>query len=662
MNDLIRLIFEIITCAVTLDIFEHPVTDNEGNTYEEASIMQIWNTPTKISPITRNRMTILVPNRALESIIPYIILLQKEIEKLQEEMEREKEREEQVSSSSSYSSASLAIFIEENATLKVSYACVSKKIEELEQRYIDREQFFHKEYKELSDREEQINIASSKDRNKIDVLEKLLGGECLSNRGLGKSYLLIEKCERLEKNGNFTQQEKCNRLERENEKYKEEYKEEKRQMDDYKIKFLEEKRKLKTNLSENDKKIISLEQKLGDLEQKLNFEKHDVAMQAMQIGMYKEENEKLKTEKSENVKKIMDFGDIYQSICQELGESNKMGQEYKEENEKLKKELRELSTTDFGSNPDVFSAVIKKLTDEKKEFTTTLQQKENELKETVLMLEERNARIQQIQFSSEQEENELTRKINELIDELTEKDNEKSKIISVLGMKTDEVKHKGCELAEKKNEIDTLNKRYKQLQNNYDLLETDLEQSKTKKNEHSATIKKMKKFMQQILSPEDDSDDEIERINITQMNPLQMEKQDEAASMPPYKPRENKIIPRSLISTFVPPQSLLSSSSEGERIRNNLRNITYSPTINVPIAFPSVPLAKPKDLLPVSKGERFRKQWNDEIDTINWPFAKPNDLLPVSKVEILNEGKKETILEEVNFDLESEWSDLDLYL
>jgi len=61
---------ESMLCALTGDLMQDPVMDNEGNTYERAAITE-WLSRSETSPITDNRLVMgdLVPNRALRSAI-----------------------------------------------------------------------------------------------------------------------------------------------------------------------------------------------------------------------------------------------------------------------------------------------------------------------------------------------------------------------------------------------------------------------------------------------------------------------------------------------------------------------------------------------------------------------------------------------------------------
>jgi len=241
-----------------------------------------------------------------------------------------------------------------------------------------------------------------------------------------------------------------------------------------------------------------------------------------------------------------------------------------EENERLK-ELVEFSNIDFGSNPDVFLAVIKKLTDEKKLMTTTLQEKEDQLNETKIMLAERNCELveknlvlfsqdckldknnselssiylelsrknweltsinkeladkdlelsdKDLELSSKdlelsRKDWELAKKNKELADkdlELSSKDLELSSKDWELVEKNKELAEKDCRLLKIRDYVHSKNKKNNELEHEIgmsrqiiDQLKYNFEKSEIKRLEHSATIKKMKEFMQQISIPEDES-------------------------------------------------------------------------------------------------------------------------------------------------------------
>lgn len=64
---------DAIFCPITMEVFDEPVIDNEGNTYEKNAIEKWMMDNDNSSPLTRNPITSLVPNRSLKSSIEWFV-------------------------------------------------------------------------------------------------------------------------------------------------------------------------------------------------------------------------------------------------------------------------------------------------------------------------------------------------------------------------------------------------------------------------------------------------------------------------------------------------------------------------------------------------------------------------------------------------------------
>jgi len=64
---------DAIFCPITMEVFDEPVIDNEGNTYEKNAIEKWMIDNDNSSPLTRNIITSLVPNRSLKSSIEWFV-------------------------------------------------------------------------------------------------------------------------------------------------------------------------------------------------------------------------------------------------------------------------------------------------------------------------------------------------------------------------------------------------------------------------------------------------------------------------------------------------------------------------------------------------------------------------------------------------------------